>query len=82
MFFSVHKPHITLAAISNFKKSNLVCRVAVKAINVRLIDDTKKLLQIKILKASEKEQAVLAGGDKTKHSVKTQQGEICHRESL
>lgn len=44
----------------------------------------KERLRIQILKAGEKEQAVLAGGDKTKHSVvsETQRGEICHRKSL
>jgi len=44
----------------------------------------KEGLQIQTLKAAEKEQAVVAGGDKTKHSVvsETQQGGICHRKPL
>lgn len=44
----------------------------------------RERLRIQILKAGEKEQAVLAGGDKTKHSVvsETQREEIRHRKIL
>lgn len=55
-----------------------------KATNVRLIDDMRNGCRFQILKAGETEQTVLAGGDKTKHSVvsETQRGEICLRKSL
>lgn len=56
-----HSPSFALSLPSlTLQKSNLVCRVVAKATSVRLIDDTRKGWGIQILKAGEKEQAVLA----------------------
>ena len=74
----------SLTAISQFTKSNLVCRVVVEATNVRLIDDTRNGCRFRSSKPVR--QSRLHWQEEARQSTgvvsETQREEICHRKSL
>lgn len=66
--------HISLAAISDFTKSNLVCRVVMKATNIRLTDDRNNG-RFWASKLARKRRPFCRRQDEA-------QGENCHTDSL